>query len=104
MVSTQRRWQAGLSPAAVQFLAAETRWSFNAARSKPGFRKCCPLEVSPRLFLHIRGAKPVAATFIAFLLPPGEGGAKCRMRVGSFIAVDTSPDPHPNPSPGGRGA
>jgi len=97
-------WQAGLSPAAVPFLVAETRWSFDVARSKLGFRKFCPREVSRRLFLHIRGTKPAAATFIAFLLPPGEGGAKRRMRVGSFIDVDTSPDPHPNPSPDGRGA
>jgi hypothetical protein len=39
-----------------------------------------------------------------FLLPSGEGGAKRRMRVGSWINVGTIPDPHPNPSPGGRGA
>jgi len=38
------------------------------------------------------------------LLPPGEGGAQRRMRVGPFIDVDTRPDPHPNPSPEGRGA
>jgi len=39
-----------------------------------------------------------------FLLPSGEGGAKRRMRVGSRINVGAIPDPHPNPSPGGRGA
>jgi len=37
------------------------------------------------------------------LLPPGEGGAQRRMRVGSFIDVGAEPDPHPYPSPDGRG-
>jgi hypothetical protein len=27
-----------------------------------------------------------------FLLPPGEGGAKRRMRVGEFIEIHISPD------------
>src|SRR6185312_8791961 len=40
----------------------------------------------------------------SFLLPPGEGGAKRRMRVRAERGVAVSPNPHPNPSPGGRGA
>jgi len=38
------------------------------------------------------------------LLPSGEGGAKRRMRVRASIKVDRHSDPHPNPSPEGRGA
>ena len=36
-------------------------------------------------FCKSAGSRRVAATFTTFLLPPGEGGAKRRMRVGSFM-------------------
>ncbi len=38
-----------------------------------------------------------------FLLPPGEGGAKRRMRVGACQGVDRNPTLTPTPLPEGEG-